>query len=113
MDHTQHNAIVSFLRGIADDVLRDTLGGDLYPDHNVFLETVDAALKKLGLKPADADLKQIIAAVTWCDESAPPVIKEVHKPLSAGAKRQAGLPADYTPEVAPDALPEEGEEAAE
>jgi type I restriction enzyme M protein len=59
--------------------LRDTLGGDLYPDHNVFLEKLDAALKKLGLKPSASDLKQIIAAVSWRDESAPPVIKKVHK----------------------------------
>ncbi len=60
--------------------LRDVLGGDLYPDHNVFLEKLDAALKKLGLKPGTADLKQIIAAVSWRDESAPPVIKKDHKP---------------------------------
>jgi type I restriction enzyme M protein len=60
--------------------LREALGGDLYPDHNVFLEKLGAALKKLGLKTSASDLKQIIAAVSWRDESAPPVIKKVHKP---------------------------------
>ncbi|MCU0772647.1 MAG: type I restriction-modification system subunit M [Verrucomicrobia bacterium] len=68
--------------------LRDALGGDLYPDHNIFLEKLEAALKKLGIpstgsgrgKPSASDLKQIIAAVSWRDESAPPVIKKVHKP---------------------------------
>ena len=59
--------------------LRETLGDRLYTDHNVFLERVDAAMKKLGLKPSAADLKLIVAAVSWRDEAAPPVIKKVHK----------------------------------
>jgi type I restriction enzyme M protein len=45
----------------------------------VFLAEVDAALKKLALKPTAADLKQVIVAVSWRDESAPPVIRKVHK----------------------------------
>ncbi len=60
--------------------LRDILGGDLFTDHNIFLEKVEDALKSLRIKLAAAELKQIIAAVSWRDESAPPVIKKVHKP---------------------------------
>ena len=60
--------------------LRDTLGGDFFPDHNIFLEKAEDALKTLRIKLAAAELKQIIAAVSWRDESAPPVIKKVHKP---------------------------------
>jgi type I restriction enzyme M protein len=71
--------------------LRDALGGDLYPDHNVFLEAVDAALAKLGLKLSASDLKLILSAVSWRDESAPPVIKKVHKPGKAKADPLHGL----------------------
>jgi len=60
--------------------LRATLGGDLFTDHNVFLASVGAALKKLGIKLSASDLKQIVAAVSWRDESASPVIKKIHKP---------------------------------
>jgi type I restriction enzyme M protein len=60
--------------------LRTALGDGLFEDHNVFLEQVDAALKKLGLKLSASDLKLIINAVSWRDEAAPPVIKKVHKP---------------------------------
>ena len=60
--------------------LREALGDGLMEDHNVFLERVDATLKKLGLKPSAADLKLIINAVTWRVEDAPAVIKKIHKP---------------------------------
>jgi type I restriction enzyme M protein len=64
--------------------LRKALGDELFEDHNVFLEKVEAALKQLGLKPSASDLKVIIAAVSWCVEGAPPVIKKVHKPGKGG-----------------------------
>ncbi len=60
--------------------LREALGDELFTDHNLFLEQVDAALKKLSLTPSTADLKLIVVAVSWRDESAAPVIKKVHKP---------------------------------
>jgi type I restriction enzyme M protein len=59
--------------------LREALGGDLFEDHNVFLERVGATLKKLALKPSAADLKLIINAVSWRVEDAPRVIRKVHK----------------------------------
>ncbi len=63
--------------------LRAALGDGLMEDHNVFLERVDATLKRLGLKPSAADLKLIINAVSWRVEDAPAVIKKIHKPGKA------------------------------
>lgn len=60
--------------------LREALGGGLFTDHNVFLEQVDAALKKLRHRLSAGDLKLIVGAVSWRDQSAAPVIKKVHKP---------------------------------
>ncbi len=60
--------------------LREALGDSLMEDHNIFLERVEATLKKLGLKPSAADLKLIINAVSWRVEDAPAVIKKIHKP---------------------------------
>ncbi len=71
--------------------LRKALGEDLFSDHNVFLEKVDATLKKLDLKPSASDLKTIIAAVSWRVEDAPPVIKKVHKPGKTKADPLHGL----------------------
>jgi len=71
--------------------LRATLGGDLFTDHNVFLDSVGATLKKLGIKLSASDLKQIVAAVCWRDESAPPVIKKIHKTGKAKPDPLRGL----------------------
>ena len=60
--------------------LREALGDGLFEDHNVFLEKVEATLKKRALKPSAADLKLIINAVSWRMEDAPRVIKKTHKP---------------------------------
>ena len=63
----------------------------LFEDHNVFRDRVDAALKKAGIKLAAADLKQILRAVSWRVETAPPVIAKVHKPGKAKADPLRGL----------------------
>ena len=60
--------------------LREALGDQCFDDHNVFRDRVDAALKKADIKLAAADLKQILKAVSWRVETAPPVIAKVHKP---------------------------------
>ena len=60
--------------------LREALGGELFEDYNNFRDRVDAALKKAGIKLPAADLKQILKAVSWRVETAPPVIAKVHKP---------------------------------
>ncbi len=77
--------------------LRKALGEELYEDHNVFLEKVDKALRQLPStgsgqsKISASDLKQIIAAVSWRVEDAPPVIKKIHKPGKAKADPMHGL----------------------
>lgn len=72
--------------------LRAALGEGLFEDHNVFRDRVDAALKKADVKLAAADLKQILKAVSWRVETAPPVIAKVHKPGKGG--RAAAVQAD-------------------
>jgi type I restriction enzyme M protein len=71
--------------------LRKELGDDLFEDHNVFLEKVEAALKKLDLKPSAAELKLIVNAVSWRVEDAPRVIKKIHKPGKAQPDPLRGL----------------------
>ena len=71
--------------------LSKALGDGLIEDHNLFLDRVDAALKKLGIKLSAADLKLIIAAGSWRVEDATAVIKKVHKPGKAQPDALRGL----------------------
>jgi type I restriction enzyme M protein len=71
--------------------LRKMLGDNLFEDHNIFRERVDAALKKADIKVGAADLKQIFRSVSWRVETAPPVIAKVHKPGKAKADPVHGL----------------------
>ena len=71
--------------------LRETLGDQLFEDHNIFRDRVDAALKKSDTKIAAANLKLILKAVSWRVEIAPPVIAKVHKPGKAKADPLRGL----------------------
>jgi len=71
--------------------LRAALGDTLFEDHNLFRDRVDGALKKAGIKLGAADLKQILKAVSWRVETAPPVIAKVHKPGKAKADPLRGL----------------------
>ena len=71
--------------------LREELGDALYEDHNIFRKRVDDALKELGIKLPAADLKQIIKAVSWRVETAPPVIARVQKLNKAKADPLRGL----------------------
>jgi len=63
--------------------IREALGDKPYEDHNIFRDRVDAALKEADIKLPAADLKQILKAVSWRVETAPPVIAKVHKPGKA------------------------------
>ncbi len=69
--------------------LREVLGDVLFEDHNIFRERVNSELKKSGIKLSAADLKQILKAVSWREESAPAVIAKIHKPgkIKAGPLR--------------------------
>ncbi|MGH9851160.1 MAG: type I restriction-modification system subunit M [Blastocatellia bacterium] len=60
--------------------LRQAVGGELFADHNVFRDAVDAAIRESGRKVSAADLKLILRAVSWREENAPPVIAKIHKP---------------------------------
>ena len=71
--------------------LRTALGDALFEDHNLFRDRVDAALKQAEIKLAAADLKQILKAVSWRVETAPPVIAKMHKPGKAKADPLRGL----------------------
>ena len=71
--------------------LREALGDKLFKDHNEFRDRVDAALDKLKIKLPAADLKQILKAVSWREESAPPVIAKLHRPGKAKADPLRGL----------------------
>ncbi len=71
--------------------LRDALGEALFEDYNAFRDRVDAALKAAGIQLAAADLKQILSAVSWRVENAPPVIAKLHKPGKAKADPLRGL----------------------
>jgi len=71
--------------------LRAVLGDTIFEDHNVFRARIETALKTADIKLAAADLKQILKAVSWRVETAPPVIARVHKPGRAKADPLRGL----------------------
>jgi type I restriction enzyme M protein len=71
--------------------LRETLGDSLYEDHNIFRSHVDTALKTASIKLSASDLKQILKAVSWRVETAPPVIAKMHKPKKVKADPMYGL----------------------
>jgi len=71
--------------------LRAALGDQLFEDHNLFRDRVDAALEQTSIKLAAADKKKILKAVSWRVETAPPVIAKVHKPGKAKADPLRGL----------------------
>ena len=71
--------------------LRNVIGDTLFEDHNVFRDRVDAVLKKADIKLSVADVKQILKAVSWRVETAPPVIDKIHKTSKAKADPLRGL----------------------
>lgn len=64
---------------IAKDVWK-IVGDNLFGDHNEFRERFDDAVDQLGIKLSLGDKKIILRAVSWRDESAPPVISKREKP---------------------------------
>jgi len=71
--------------------LREQLGGEVFDDHNIFRERVEAALEEASRKVGSADLKLIYKAISWRDENAPEVIAKVHKPGKLKADPLHGL----------------------
>jgi len=72
-------------------LLRKSLGEGLFEDHNLFCNRVDEALEKANIKISSSDLKQILKAVSWRVETAPPVIAKTHKPGKTKADPLHGL----------------------
>lgn len=71
--------------------LRRLLGDGIFEDHNDFRRAVAAGLKQLGMKPGAADLKLLLRATSWREDSAPPVVAKVHKPGKASPDPLRGL----------------------
>ncbi|WP_133000238.1 type I restriction-modification system subunit M [Luteimonas arsenica] len=55
------------------------LGDAVFEDHNVFRERFDMAMKARGQKLGATDKKAIFKAVSWRDETAPPVVAKRQK----------------------------------
>jgi type I restriction enzyme M protein len=72
-------------------LLRSALGDKRFDDHNIFRDQVDAALKKGKEKVPAADRKAILKAVSWREETAPPVLAKIHKPGKVAADPMRGL----------------------
>jgi len=72
-------------------VLQEALGEELYTNYNRFEAEATAALKERDLKVSAAELKTILRAVSWREESAPPILAKVHKPGKAKPDPLHGL----------------------
>ena len=70
---------------------REQLGDGLYEDYNRFRIKVEEVLNTAGIKLSAPDLKQVLKAVSWRVETAPPVIAKVHKQGKMKADPLAGL----------------------
>lgn len=71
--------------------LRSVLGDKLFENHNEFRERVTAAMNAAGIRLPAGDLKQLLKAVSWRVETAPPVVSTVYKPGKAKADPIRGL----------------------
>lgn len=81
--------------------LMDAIGTDEYSDYNVFLEDVNQELKAQKSKLSASEKNQILAAVSWYDETAEKVIKKTQK-LSGDKLDQLLDHLDCTAEQLPD-----------
>jgi type I restriction enzyme M protein len=70
--------------------VQKALGSAVFDDHNEFRTRFDAALKALEVKLGTPEKKTIYKAVSWRDETAPPVIAKRSK-LKAGEHFEPGF----------------------
>ncbi len=93
MDQATHNKIVSFIWGIADDVLRDLFKRGKYPDVILpmcVIRRMDAVLEPT--KQAVLDTKKMLDKSGITEQrAAPPVRAAVHKPGKVKADPLRGL----------------------
>lgn len=73
---------------------RQELGDGVFDDHNAFREQFEALVKAHRKKLSAAEKKAIYKAVSWRDESAPPVIAKRTK-LKASASFEPGFDGRY------------------
>lgn len=71
------------------------LGDGLFDDHNVFREQFEVALKESEFKLSPTEKKTIYRAVSWRDETAPPVIARTYKPKAKHDEERAILYGHY------------------
>jgi type I restriction enzyme M protein len=77
------------------------LGDAVFDDHNVFRERFDAAMQANGQRLGAADKKAIFKAVSWRDETAPPVVARRAK-LKKGEYFEPGFDGAYLETVGKD-----------
>jgi type I restriction enzyme M protein len=75
----------------AGHVLHKHFGERVFDDFNDFRAMLDEALGKLAINLSQAEKKVLARAVSWRDESAPRVIKKIHKPGNIKANPLQGL----------------------
>jgi len=71
--------------------LRREIGEELFEDHNVFRDRVDATLDNLGINLSAPDRKLLLRAASWRVETAPPVLAKIHRPGKKEADPLHGL----------------------
>jgi len=63
----------------AAEALRLDFADELFTDHNHFRDRVNTALARASFDISAADLKMLLRALSWRDETAAPVIAKLHK----------------------------------
>lgn len=80
---------------------RQELGENVFDDHNEFRSRFDAIMKAHNCKPGATEKKAIYKALSWRDESAPPVIAKRSK-LKAGEHFEPAYGGTYLEQVGKD-----------
>lgn len=83
------------------NLAQQELGEGVFDDHNQFRTRFEAAMKAHGQRPSTSEKKAIYKAVSWRDETAPPVIAKRSK-LKAGEHFEPGHDGAYLETVGKD-----------
>lgn len=71
------NHAISIRDAITDDIANDYNGDTLYTDFNIFTDLVKSLVKSNDIKLKANELKQILDAVSWYEETGAKVIKSI------------------------------------
>ena len=71
------NHAISIRDAITDDIANDYNGNTLYTDFNIFTDLVKGLVKSNDIKLKANELKQILDAVSWYEETGAKVIKSI------------------------------------